>query len=240
MRAMTFCLIALLIAGSASASVYTGSLTYSPPYPAGSSDGLFVGPSDLQWATYNVTISWEVTDEDANAPAAFPWKYTYTFGHDGPQAAISHIIIESSPTFDESNLVGLTGASLDNVGAQTVLAGNPNMPEALTGLRFDPLTESPTSMTWSFYSDRDPVWGDFYARCGGRMGGINFAYNFNDDGLGNVNGFTVNDVDPLLAAQSGSVDFHILRPDTLGSIPEPATLAMLMLAGGYALARRRR
>lgn len=227
--ALVLVLVLVLPASFASADLYTGSLQYTPPWPAGPTDGLVVGPSNLQWATYTVTMSWTVTNTDNSYPG-YPWKYTYTFGHNGGQAGISHIIIETSSAFTNADITGLTGASLSSLGNQTVLSGNPNMPEDITGLRFNPLTDSPFSMTWTFFSDRAPVWGDFYARCGGKQGGINYAFDA---------GFTASDTDPIVAVANGSIDFHILRPDTQ-VVPEPITLAMLTVGGGMLLVRRRR
>ena len=217
------------LVSSLSAATYSGSLTYTPPYPADSADQLQVGPSNLQWVNYTVGISWSVTDTDTSQ-AGFPWLYTYTFGHNGNQAGISHVIIEGSSGISASDITDLTGATLSSVGLQTVASGNPNMPEDMVGLRFDPLTESPFSMTWSFYSDRAPVWGDFYARCGGKQGGINFAYNYNNTG-GIETGFLSPDVDPTAQASAGTAlnnyFFHILRPDSI--VPEPGTVSLLGL-----------
>lgn len=234
----------LIVASGSFASVYTGSLSYSPPAPVDSSDGLFVSGYHQQWPAYNVTISWTVTDEDLSQPD-HPWKYTYTFDLDGNNGgAISHIIIEAAADFGIANMVGLTGASLSSVGSQAVMSGNPGMPEDLFGLRFDPVEEDLMSMTWSFYSDRAPEWGDFFARCGNRQNlGVNIAYNYNLDSLGTARGFldpdgndgVLDDIDPLAAPSSGSVDFHILRP---GVVPEPATMTLLAL-GALAMLRRR-
>lgn len=194
-----FLVVALgTLAVAANATMYTGSLTYTPPNPPGTSDELFVGPSNLQWVNYTVGISWTVTDTDTSHPG-FPWKYTYTFGHNGTQAGISHVIIEASPGMTVDDMVDLTGASLypsDPIGEHRVMSGNPNMPEDINGIKFNPLTEGAFSMTWTFFSDRQPVWGDFYARCGGKQGGINYAYNYNMDSLGNESGFLSPDTDP--------------------------------------------
>lgn len=222
------------VSSAAAGAMYAGSLTYTPPFPADSTDGVYVGPSGLQWVTYTVSVNWTVTDTDTSQPG-YPWKYSYTFGHDGTRAGISHIVVETSGTFTADDIVALSGASISSVGAQAIASGNPNMPSDTYGIRFAPLTASPFSMTFTFYSDRAPVWGDFYARCGGMQGGINYAYNFNDT-LGNQSGFLPVDVDPLAPPSSGSVGFHILVPNT---VPEPASMVLLAV-GGLGLLHRRR
>ena len=233
-------------AAAVNADVYSGSLAYSSPAPFDSDDELAVIGQPTQWPSYNVTMHWTVTDEDTSFPS-FPWKYTYTFSHDGSQAGFSHIIIETSDGFTEDDITGLTGASVASIGLQNVSSGNPHMPENVTGIRFNPLSSGLFSMTWSFWSDRAPVWGDFYARCGGGPVGdlVNSAYNYNEDDLGVERGFLdpnddnslLDDVDPVAMPSNGSVDFHILRPDSV--VPEPSTPVLLLMGVGLLLRRSR-
>lgn len=220
--------------GRVAGVTYSGSLTYTPPWPANSSDGLYVGPSNLQWQGYNVTITWDVTDSDNSQPG-YPWRYTYHFYHSGTQAGFSHMIIEVSDTFTAADLADVTGASVYSITSQKAGPGNPSMPADIYGIKFDPLSDGVTDWSVTFYSNRAPVWGDFYGRCGGRQGGINYAFNYNLTG-GVEKGFLVNDVDPVAPPQSGSIDYHILRPDSV--VPEPTAFALLTI-GLVAVTRRR-
>ena len=120
---------------------------------------------------------------------------------------------------------------------QKVMSGNQDMPENVYGMRFNPLSGGVTDWTFSFFSNRLPVWGDFYARCGGFQGGINKAYNYNMDGLNVERGFISPDVDPVAGPSDGSVDFHILRPDSV--VPEPATAVLLVLGSLLVLRKRK-
>jgi hypothetical protein len=95
--------------------------------------------------------------------------------------------------------------------------GNPGMPEGVYGVKFnaeDGFDE--TTVTITFDSDRVPVWGDFYAK----GGGDNILYN---------DGFTAPDGDPANPPGDGSVDSHLLVPDsTTALVPAPSA----MLLGG--------
>jgi hypothetical protein len=230
-----FCLVFVSFGLSISqcyATTYTGSLQYNPS-SVDSSDGLNVQSSGENWPTYTVNISWSVTNEDTTY-SSYPWKYTYTFGLSGNQSGLSHLILETSSNFTASDITGLTGASVGStsgIGSQRVQSGNTGMPEDVYGIRFDPLTTSPSSITVTFWSTRAPVWGDFYAK----DGRTNYAYNYNNTN-GVEKGFTTSDVDPTAAPSNDSVDYHILRPDT---VPEPAAIGLILL-GSWLLSKKRR
>lgn len=153
------------------------------------------------WLNKTLNLSWEVTDEDPSQPG-FPFKYSYRLSITGNSAQISHLIIEASSNFSAADYTGLTGAIVDAIGWQQAGPGNPSMPENIYGIKFFPSVGT-LDMQWSFYSNRRPVWGDFYAKCGA-VGGIqNVTYNFNDTG-GVKNGFLSPDSDPMGPASSGS------------------------------------
>ncbi|MHB1191090.1 MAG: PEP-CTERM sorting domain-containing protein, partial [Armatimonadota bacterium] len=89
---------------------------------------------------------------------------------------------------------------------------------------------SGTVLALNFRSDRAPVWGDFYAKDGKTDGVYNTLYN---------SGFA--DDDPIAPATNGSLDGHLLRPDTTSDpVPEPGTLVGFITLGGSLLAMRRR
>jgi hypothetical protein len=177
-----------------------------------------------------ISITWEITNEDTSHPG-YPWKYTYTFSHDGDKSGISHIIIETDTDFALTDLDGLTGATLESVKTHTEKPGNDGMPENIYGIRFNSIGKDVYSMTWTFWSTRAPVWGDFYAKNGGK----NYAYNYNNTS-DVIKGFVPNDIDPIASSANGSVDYHILRP---GVVPEPMTLGMILL-GSWLISKKRR
>lgn len=224
---------------TAQATTYNGSLSYltfSDP-----TNALTVAGPENQWQSYNISLSWQVSDEEPGAPASHPWKYSYAISFVNPsggalQGAVSHMLLETSTSFTQSDFTGLAGANFAGLGSQIQASGNPGLPDAVYGMRLDPLEES-FELAWSFYSNRDPVWGDFYAKCGGKNG-QNTIYN---------SGFTMSDLDPAAGPSDGSVGFHILRPDSTMSpppVPEPLTISALGVAAaglvGYMRRRSRK
>lgn len=191
-------------------TTYSGSLQYTPP--ADSGDCVIVGGND--WSSNTFTVSWVVTYDDTTYPG-YPWKYEYTMNKAGGAAGYSHVVIECSEALVFGDITGLSGATFDgtNPTLQTVGSGNPGMPENIYGLRFDPPESGMTDWTWSFYSNRAPVWGDFYAKDGGNP--TNMAYN---------RGFL--DPDPTDGPSNDSVDCHILRPDTCTVVPVPGAILL--------------
>jgi hypothetical protein len=240
--AMAVMVAVLLAAGVAGAAPYTGSL---------STDCMEIGGGS--WLGYDFTMEWEVTNEDGDAPVTHPWKYTYTLDIDGNQGGISHLILEVSEgetdgtnKFESANLTDLDGnAEIDEIrtfAPSDPGASNPGLPGAIYGIKFEPVVDDSMSMTWSFYSDRAPVWGDFYAKDGNAGGGENYVYN---SGLGSP------DSDPLADPADGPLDCHILVPDTFSDTPgdpgdpgdpvaEPSALALMVLSGLGLTTRRRR
>lgn len=161
-------------------------------------------------------IDWEVTQNQD-----LTWHYDYSLSVN--VADVSHFILETSQTFAEENVFNLSSPGTGfEIGSFTTQSGNPSMPATVYGMKFD--STSGTSINISFDSDRDPVWGDFYAKCGATGGTQNTVWN---------EGFAT--VDPLNPIQDGSIGNHILVPNT---IPEPTTVVLFGL--GSLLLRRKR
>jgi hypothetical protein len=209
------------------ATTYTGSLNYAW-WQRTDQNEIF---SEGDWIIDPITFSWEVTDEAVNSLKE--WKYTYTFDNSILLSDVDSIIIEASEETTAADFVGLTGATLDGEVTYQTLSSNPGLPDTIYGIKLKAIGEGFLNNNWtfSFYSDRDPTWGDFYARDSNSIselfGYSTYAYNYNDTN-GVISGFTANDVDPTDPASDGSVAFSILRPN---SVPEPATLVMMIISG---------
>lgn len=200
----------LLAMGVRASPIYTGALSTAPPSGLGGT-GFWMTDSNPY-----TNLLWSVSFQ----PGGF-WRYSYTFTVQ--RAAVSHFILEVSPGFSLSNpadFQNLSGTGIDPsavyVGTYTPGPGNPYMPGNIYGIKFD--NTSATQISFQFDSYRNPVWGDFYAKCGAVGGTQNTAWNL---------GFTSSDTDPSDPPANGSVNNHILVPD--GYVPEPASVALFGL-----------
>jgi hypothetical protein len=206
-------------------TAYTGSLSVG--------DGGLV--SEGVWNDPATTLYWSV--DDTTTPGL--WHYTYQLIV--PAQAISHIIIEASDgdpwgQFTIDNLFSAASTPEDWIGSiviqnQSSDGANPDMPEDMWGIKFNSAFAA-TTITVSFDSDRMPVWGDFYSKNGKEPGTDvwNVVYN---------TGFTVDDYDPLALASNGSLEYHILVPDSY--VPAPGAIVLSSIGIGLInLLKRRR
>ena len=178
------------------------------------------------WATSDFTVSWDIE----NVGGSHPYHYTYTFsGSDGDLSkAISHAILQVS---DVANASDFTFTSTDTVEGPITFGdmgnSNPGIPGDIYGVKLDDLSDG--TVVFDFYSTKDPIWGDFYAKDGvdNNQGEKTDVYAYNT-GFG---------VDPTGAS---SFDNWIPRPDSGMAVPEPTTLLLLGSAMGAAALKRRK
>ncbi len=200
-------------------TTYHGQLTATPD----DGTGIWVNDpgGDDDW--FPAEIEWWVSETEAGF-------YHYQYEIRVYAGAVSHFILETSDPLPDGDIWDIEG----NYGEAFVGewfypgGGNPDMPGDLYGTKFDETWG--TTFTIEFTSNRLPVWGDFYAVDGQAGGeGLNQFWN---------SGFLFDD--PLFPPSDGSLDGHILRPDSY--VPEPSTVAMLalgLMTLGVAVRRRR-
>ncbi len=207
------------ITAPADVLLYSGQLTATPD----DGTGIWVNDpgGDGEW--FPAKIEWWISETEAGF-----YHYQYEIRvYDG---AVSHFILETSDPLPDGDIWDITGNYGEAFVGEWFLpgGGNPDMPGDLYGTKFDETFG--TTFTIEFTSNRLPVWGDFYAVDGQAGGeGLNQFWN---------SGFLL--ADPLLPPSDGSLDGHILRPDSY--IPEPGTVAMLalgLMTLGAAVRRRR-
>ena len=196
---------------------YTGTL--ASDFDTGNSvgaDGLILGNNGWVSSDEPLLLRWNVSWDGS------VWHYQYTFNELELTGGLSHFILEVSDCLMPSDIID-PSHPLESGDPQLYSPGdpsNPSLPDDIWGIKLD--TGGGGMTVVSFDSSRDPVWGDFYAKDGTKGGA---AWNA---------GFTDPDVDPMAAAASGSIDSHILVPDSTTTVV-PAPGAVMLGAAGMAL-----
>jgi|HigsolmetaAR202D_1030399.scaffolds.fasta_scaffold06250_2 hypothetical protein len=173
------------------------------------------------WANGAFSLSYKATWYSATQ---YLYEYTFTI----TQKDMSHWILGLSDNCTAACIVGLTvsGTSAKQAEVKTYTPqdgnSNPGMPGNLYGVKWDISGDGTGTFTFSFFSDRVPVFQNFYAKDGRGGGDWTYAYN-----TGFANGMSM-----------------LLAPDTkvLSVVPEPHVyvgLAPALLALAY-VARKRK
>jgi hypothetical protein len=177
---------------------YTGSLVSG-------SGGDLVASSP--WLDADTRLEWTVSLDNNT----WLWTYAYKFYVSGAPG-ISHVITEVS---DLNIYIGPASTSGElKIYDGNIGKSNPGWPSGVSfpGIKFEDIPGSEDYWTWTIITDRNPMWGDFYAK-GGKTG---WAYNDN---------FGLN---TTVDVGNGNNDGWALVPDTETiANPEPASLLLL-------------
>lgn len=199
---------------------------YGDPVPVDHWSGYYVqynsGINATQgWANSNTRLSWDISYY-----GIYNYFYTWSTNPDPVPGGLSHIIIELTPdTIIRRGLEEYYGVEYPSPqkGIWDDSDGNPLLTYGFYGAKITPLIDWGTVFEFSFTSEQEPVWGNFYAKDGGGVG-VDAVVAWNK-GLGSTEGV------------------FIARPDGERGVqaPEPGTLLLLGagLLGLWAVPRRK-
>jgi hypothetical protein len=223
--------------GRAEGVSYFGKLSHS----GANADGqLFIAGPDWTASSVDATLGWTV--DNVTTPGRWHYVYTLTVPGGDPRADIQCVIVETTEGGDSQALTAFPLSAPASAPEDWLVAlqiglfpanTERDLPRDFYGVEFCTLTGETTTLTIRFDSDRRPTWGDLYARSFMLCDVSNVLYNA---GLLSLN--------PSDLPRSGSIDSHVLVPDTIPSvflIPAPAA-AFLGVVGIYCTEwlRRRR
>ncbi len=198
------------------------------PIDASLIDYLSLDHAGGRWHDGGFRIDWTISHNDDDS-----WHYSYTLSDwwgDYLLPDASHLILELTKDFTVKDIYNIKG-DVDHIeiGDFGRSPSNPGFPEGewIHGIKFD-LTGNARHI--EFDSDCQPMWGDFYAKGG------NKSYAFTDDlGWPVANPFDYNG----RPVDAYGIEMQKVLVPGPASIPEPATLTLLLLSG-YGLRRRHR
>lgn len=172
-----------------------------------------------QWADGGAVLNWDISIGGKGDPAGFHYVYSFNVG----AKDISHAIIEVSDNFKLEDLAKVTYNGKYELGTFGKEQGNsnPGIPGNIYGIKF---SASSKNIVIDFWTNRAPVWGDFYSKDGKNGGNDVYAYN---TGFG---------TEP-------SKDYigNIARPDTSTvPVPEPICTVLFGALGAAGIAMRRK
>lgn len=169
----------------------------------------------------DTVIEWTVTQNTDNS-----WRYAYLFSH--PCSWTRNFLLETSAAFTRGDMFNECGSfGTADVAHHTAGGSNQDMPDDLYGIIFKSCWGR--NSYFQFDSFKSPVWGDVYAR------------GWSPDDKAWNQGFTAWDDDPSAPPMDGTVEHHLLVPDSgPPTIPEPSALLLLGtgLLAAYVVRRR--
>ncbi|MHC4983484.1 MAG: PEP-CTERM sorting domain-containing protein [Planctomycetota bacterium] len=157
------------------------------------------------------------------APGVVSYSYTLTVD-EVPAGGISHINVETSANFTSDDLLDTDWPAGNlQVGLLTVNDGSHDMPSDMTGIKFDNCPDINT-INIDFTSTRMPVWGDFYAKGGDG----NAVWNAGFGTAAQESDIFDAHFDPPVGPSNGSINDHLLVPDSTEPPPPGAILRVFV------------
>jgi len=196
--------IMVALAGLASAAVTLwgeGTLT--------SANGDLIATGVWDTGTGGTSLYWKVSHDDSAAgPAYWHYEYILTVPTEPQAKSISHMILQVSTDLEAWEIVNVSHAFQVNDPTQYVKDGsNPYMPDSgIYGLKFNLEGEKLTTFVLDFYSNRNPMMGDFYAKDGTTKVDNEQIWNtVYNSGFGNLTGEKIGVPDTSVIPAPGAI-----------------------------------